>query len=114
MFGLDLPRGWRIHPAFHVSKLKCCICSDEFLREIEPPPPVLVGDTLEYEVEGILQHQGKCARRQYLVLWKGYPLTKATWELESHLANALDILEEYLHWEQAWNREKTQTWWCTI
>ena len=98
-FGLDLPPGWRIHPVFHVSKLKRYIRSEEFLREIEPPPPVLVGDTLEYEVEGILRHQGKGARHRYLVLWKGYPLTEATWEPKSHLANALDILEEYLHWE---------------
>ena len=57
---------------------------------------MLVGDTLEYEVEGILRHQGKGARRWYLVLWKGYPLTEATWEPEFHLANALDILEKYL------------------
>ena len=55
-FGLDLPPGWWIHPVFHTSKLKRYIRSEEFLREVEPPPPVLVGDTLEYEVEGILQH----------------------------------------------------------
>ena len=57
-FGLDLPPGWWIHPIFHTNKLKCYICSEEFLREIEQPPLVLVGDTLEYEVEGILRHQG--------------------------------------------------------
>ena len=91
-YGLDLPPGWRIHPVFHVSKLKCYIHSEEFLWEVEPPPPVLVGDTLEYEVEGILWHQGKGARCHYLVLWKGYPLHEATWEPESHLANAPDIL----------------------
>ena len=51
-YGLDLPPGWRIHPVFHVSKLKRYIRSEEFLREVEPPPPVLVGDTVEYEVEG--------------------------------------------------------------
>ena len=95
-FGLDLPPGWRIHPVFHTSKLKRYIRSEEFLREVKPPPPGLVGDTLEYEVERILRHQGTGAGRRYLVLWKGYPLTEATWELESHLANAPDILEEYL------------------
>ena len=69
-------------------------------------PPILVGDTLEYEVEGILRHQGTSARRRYLVLWKGYPLTDATWEPKSHLTNAPDILEEYLCWVKARNRGK--------
>ena len=100
-FGLDLAPGWRIHPVFHTSKLKRYIRSEEFLREVKPPPPVLVGDTLEYEVEGILRHQGIGAQRRYLVLWKGYPLTEATWEPESHLTNAPDILEEYLCWVEA-------------
>ena len=85
-----------MHPVFHISKLKRYICSEEFFREIEPPPPVLVGDTLEYEVKGILWHQGTGAQRQYLVLWKGYPFTEAIWEPESHLTNAPDIVEEYL------------------
>ena len=76
--GLNLPPGWQIHPVVHVSKLKHYIYSEEFLQEVEPPPLVLVGDTLEYEVEGILQHQGKGARCRCLVLWKGYPLHEAT------------------------------------
>ena len=95
-FGLDLSPSWWIHPVFHTSKLKYYICSEEFLREVEPLPLVLVEDILEYEVEGILRHQGTGAQCQYLVLWKGYPLTEATWEPESHLANAPNILEEYL------------------
>ena len=46
------------------------------------------------------------ARRCYLVPWKGYPLHEAIWEPESHLANAPDVLEEYLHSVLAWNRER--------
>ena len=105
-FGLDLPPGWRIHPVFHTSKLKRYIRLEEFLREVKPPPLVLMGDTLEYVVEGILRHQGSSARCRYLVFWKGYPLTEATWEPESHLTNALDILEEYLRRVEAQNRGK--------
>ena len=97
------------HPIFHTNKLKCYIHLEEFLREVEPPPLVLVGDTLEYEVEGILWHQGTGARRRYLVLWKGYPLTEATWEPESHLTNAPDILEEYLRRVAARNRGKRRS-----
>ena len=54
--------------------MKLYIRLEEFLQEVEPPSLVLVGDTLEYEVEGNLWHQGKGARHRYLVLWKGYSL----------------------------------------
>ena len=67
-YGLNFPPGWRIHPIFHVNKLKRYIHSEEFLWEVEPPPHILVGDALEYEVEGILWHQGKGALHHYLVL----------------------------------------------
>ena len=50
----------------------------------------------EYEVEAILRHKGKGARHLYLVMWKGYPITKASWEPESHLRHAPLILEDYL------------------
>ena len=51
----------------------------------------------EYEVEAILRHKGKGARRLYLVMWEGYPIIVARWEPESHLQNAPLILEDYLH-----------------
>ena len=95
-YRLDLPPGWRIHPTFHVSHLKRYIRSDAFDRVVMPPPPQLVEGEPEYEVEAILRHRGKGARRQYLILWKGYPLEEATWEPESHLTHAPEILEEYL------------------
>ena len=75
-YGLDLSLGWRIHPIFHVRKLKHYICWEEILRKIELPLPILMGDTLEYEVEGIHWNQGTGACRQCLVLWKGYPCTE--------------------------------------
>ena len=61
-----------------------------------PPSPVEINGEEEFEVEAILRHKGSGARRLYQVLWKDYSITKASWEPESHLRNAPQILEECL------------------
>ena len=77
-YGLDLPPAWRVHPVFHVSYLKRFKRPKELEREEPPPPPVMAEGEEEYEVEAILRHKGKGARRLYLVMWKGYPITEAS------------------------------------
>ena len=52
---------------------------------------------MEYKAEDLIWHQGKGTRRQYLVLWKGYPFIEATWEYERDLVNGPEIFEAYLH-----------------
>ena len=32
---------------------------------------------------------------QYLVLWKGYPLSEATWEPDTHFHNAPEALRDF-------------------
>ena len=64
-YWLNLPPNWWIHLAFHVSNLKRYYRSEEF------------------EVEAILRYKGSGVQRLYQVLWKGYPITEAIWELES-------------------------------
>ena len=61
-YKLELPPSWRIHPVFHVSKLRPTIVDktlhpdeiDDSLR----PPPVLIDDEEEYNVNKILTHTG--------------------------------------------------------
>ena len=91
-----MPPKWHIHLVFYVSDLKRYHWLEEFERVERPPSPVAVYGEEEYEVEAILRHKGKGARRLYLVMWKGYPITEASWEPESHLRNAPLILEDYL------------------
>lgn len=55
------------------------------------PEPVLVGDDVEYEVERILKHRkrrGRGSGDEYLVLWKGFDISEATWEKVSNLEHA--------------------------
>ena len=108
-YKVDLPPRWEIHPVFHIDRLKRYVHSKELLWEVEPPPPVLVEDHLEYEVEDLIRHRGYGARQQYLVLWKGYPFTEATWEYERDLKNAPDILDAYLHRCAEWTRERRRS-----
>ena len=95
-YELSLPPDWKIHPVFHISNLRRYVRSTELNRVEKPPPPILVDGEEEYEVEAILRHKGKGARRLYQVLWKGHPVTEASWEPESHLRNASSLLEDYL------------------
>ena len=53
-YWVDLSPGWRLHPIFHIDKLKRYIRSEEFLQEIQLPPPIMVEDHLEYEVEDLI------------------------------------------------------------
>ena len=68
------------------------------MQEVEPPPPLEVDDQGigTYEVESIVRHRGKGRRKEYLVVWKGYPLHEATWLKEEDLINAQDALADYL------------------
>ena len=93
-----------------MSNLKRFKQSEEFEREERPPSPVVVDGEEEYEVEAILRHKGKGAQHLYLVMWKGYPITEASWEPESHLRNASLILEDYLRRvgveDQRWHQNR--------
>ena len=54
-YTLDLPSSWRIHPTFHVEKLKRFVRSEEFERNIDSPPKALeVEGEQEFEVEAII------------------------------------------------------------
>ena len=59
---MDLPLGWRAHPVFHIDKLKRYIHVEEFLRDVHPPPPIVVEEHPESEVEDLIRHQGKRVR----------------------------------------------------
>lgn len=107
-YELELPPSLRIHPVFHVSKLRAFKDSERFdpHRPALPdrPPPVSNSNNeeeAEYEVESILRHRmAKYGRRkqlykQYLVKWKGYPEWESTWEWADQLDHAKDVVDAY-------------------
>ena len=71
---------------------------------------MVIEDHLEYEVEDLIRHWGKGTRWRFLVLWKGYPFTEATWEYERDLVNAPEILEAYLRCNNLLRNRDRRQW----
>ena len=92
-YKLELPKSIRIHPIIHVSEFEPYF-EDHFERKQPPPPPIIVNEEEEYEVEKILDKRKHYGKIQYLIKWKGYPLSEASWEPENYL-NCPDLLEEF-------------------
>lgn len=100
-FRLILPPSWsRIHPVFHTALLHPYHPPVSSLQQQPPaPPPVLVGDHYELEVETILDERTRRGRVEYLVKWKGLPREENTWEPRIHLEDEHGInskLQNYL------------------
>ena len=81
-YQLTLPRAWMIHNVFHSSLLTCYKETPESGAQFQRPPPKLIDNEEEYEVEQIINHHhyGKCHQLQYLICWKGYSVADNTWE----------------------------------
>ena len=66
----------------------------------EKPGLVIVDKgTKEYEVDEVINHRkrkrGRKTKKEYLIVWKGYPVHESTWEPEENVANAPEKIAEY-------------------
>jgi hypothetical protein len=96
VYQLRLPPQWTIHPVFHTSLLTPYIETKEHGENFSRPPPDLINDEEQYEVEAIRSHrrQGRKKQLQYLIKWKGYPESDNTWEPADHV-QAPQLIRQY-------------------
>ena len=104
-YQLQLPRTWKLLTnTFHVSKLKESM-EDENLHgpTHDPPPPEIINNQEEYEVERILDSRMSGRQGlQYLVKWKGYNASHNSWEPAQNLEHApKDIKKFYKKYPKA-------------
>ena len=95
-YQLTLPEQWKIHPVFHVDLLtpyqEMIFHGTNYMR----PPPDLINNEEEYEIEQILdsRKRGRNHRVQYLVKWVGYPNSDNQW-LDADQLTADDAIQEF-------------------
>jgi len=92
-YKLQLPIQWKVHNVIHGNRLTPYRETDVHGKNFPEPPPDLINGEEEYEVDSIKDHRKQGRSYQYLVVWKGY--SDETWEPESNLKNATEILQSY-------------------
>ena len=86
-YQLELPKGTKIHPVFHISLLEPANPS----IPVQTTPLDLEPEEELYEVEKILRQRGQ----RYLVKWKGYPDSENTWEPQRNFVNSQKLLRQF-------------------
>jgi len=70
----------KLHPVFHVVKLRLAPSNQIVGRSSNPPlEPIVVNGESEYEVEKILDSRIHYQKLQFLVTWKGYGQEENAW-----------------------------------
>jgi hypothetical protein len=98
-YKLELPDKFRIHPVFHVGKLKKAIETDRFTERKQndrPLPVVKIDGSDAWYVEKVVDKRKKGNKVEYLVKWEGYPEWENSWEPAAALKKtAGDAVEAY-------------------
>ena len=95
-YSLKLPKTWKIHNNFHASLLTRYKTGIEG-KQATPPPPDIIDEEEQWEVEAIISHRQTRSGVRYLIKWKDWPNSENTWEPRTNLRKANDLLNAYNH-----------------
>jgi deoxyuridine 5'-triphosphate nucleotidohydrolase len=88
----------KIHPVFHVVKLKPHV-TNEIPERTPPkvPDPIVVDGHEEFEVEEIIDSRRYRGKIQYLVKWKNFPIEANSWEPSSIMKEDVPEMVKKFH-----------------
>lgn len=92
---LWLPRSLRIHPTFHVSRLKPVSTCPLQPPAPAPPPPRIVDNETVYTVRRLVDVRPRGRGHQYLVDWEGYGPEERSWVSRSAIMDPSLISDFY-------------------
>ena len=94
-YQLHLSKTWKIHLVFHASLLSPYHENSIHGLNFPAPPPDLIKEEEEYEIEKILCHHGTLMACMFLIQWKGYSAEEDSWISEWDLKHAKFALNNY-------------------
>jgi len=96
VFQLELPKGWMIHNVFNEDLLTQCVKLKFQGQHKDPaPPPIIINEEEEYEIEEVRKHRKQEKGVQYLVHWKGYGDEHNQWIAETGFPHTKQVIEDY-------------------
>jgi Chromo (CHRromatin Organisation MOdifier) domain len=102
-YRLKLPITWKVHNVFHAVLLKPYVETKVHGENFSWQIPDILDREEVYNVEMILKHRRRGRSYQYLIKWKGYPISEASWEPEEAFSDDGDLLAIYKQRHQLWN-----------
>src|SRR4051812_25058856 len=96
-YELKLPKSWKpiylVFNEFLLSQFKAPTNPSQ--QRPLPPPPEIIDQVPEYEVEDIVDSRKRRGQLKYLIHWKGYLQEERTWEPMINLVNAQGKIKEF-------------------